>query len=95
MAFGKLSGNWKHYRDETMMLAAIEPVSEGIMQLFFQTIILYLVNGPGEDANNNRPIDFKDLLYDNDIWSKILYMFLLGTSLTSVGTSLAKVPKIA
>ena len=46
MAFGLLAGDWEHYRDETMMLAAIEPVSEGIMQLFFQTIILSIVNGP-------------------------------------------------
>ena len=50
---------------------------------------------PGEDANNNRVIDFRNLLYDDDMWSKILYMFLLGTSLTSVGTSLAKVSKMA
>ena len=94
IAFGKLPGNWEHYRDETKMLASIEPVSEGIMQLFFQTIILYIVNGHGEDGNHNRLIDLRHLLYDDDIWSKIMYIFLLATSLTSVGTSLAKVSTI-
>ena len=38
MAFGKLPGDWELYRDESKMLAAIEPVTEGIMQLFCQTI---------------------------------------------------------
>ena len=92
MAYGKLPGDWEQYRDESKMLVAIEPVTEGIMQLFCQTIILYIVNGPGEDAKHHRPIDFRHLVYDDD-WSKILYMCLLATSLTSVGTSLAKVSK--
>ena len=47
MAFGKLPGDWELYMDESKMLASIEPVTEGIMQLFCQTIILYIVNGPG------------------------------------------------
>ena len=93
MAYGKLPGDWEQYRDESKMLAAIEPVTEGIMQLFCQTIILYIVNGPGEDAKHHRPIDFSHLVYDDD-WSKILYMCLLATSLTSVGTSLAKVSNL-
>ena len=91
IAFGKIPGDWEHYRDESKMLAAIEPVTEGIMQLFCQTIILYIVSGPGEDLNNHRPVDFRHLLYGEDAWSQILYMCLLATSLTSVGTSLAKV----
>ena len=91
IAFGKLPGDWEHHRDVTKMLASIEPVIEGYMQLFFQTIILNIVNGPGEDEDHNRLIDFRHLLYDDDIWSKIMYIFLLATSLTSVGTSLAKV----
>ena len=91
IAFGKLPGDWEHYRDESKMLAAIEPVTEGIMQLFFQTIILYIVSGPGVDDKQNRPVDFRHLLYGEDIRSQILYMCLLATSLTSVGTSLAKV----
>ena len=91
IAFEKIPGDWEHYRDESKMLAAIEPVTEGIMQLFCQTIILYIVSGPGEDLNNHRPVDFRHLLYGQDVWSKILYMCLLATSLTSVGTSLAKV----
>ena len=95
IAFGKLPGDWEHHRDETKMLASIEPVIEGYMQLFFQTIILNIVNGPGEDENHSRLIDFRHLLYDDDVWSKIMYIFLLATSLTSVGTSLAKVSRNA
>ena len=44
IAFGKIPGDWEHYRDESKMLAAIEPVTEGIMQLFCQTVILGTVH---------------------------------------------------
>ena len=92
IAFGKLPGDWEHYLDESKMLAAIEPVTEGIMQLFCQTIILYIVSGPGENHKHNRPIDFRHLVYDDDdLKSMILYGCLLATSLISVGISLAKV----
>ena len=42
-----LEGNWKVYRDMAKKINMIEPVLEGIMQLFFQSIILYIVYGPG------------------------------------------------
>ena len=44
---GYLEGNWKVYRDRTAKINMIEPVLEGVMQLFFQSIILYIVYGPG------------------------------------------------
>ena len=63
MAYGKLPGDWEQYRDESKMLVAIEPVTEGIMQLFCQTIMLYIVFGPGEDKKHNRPVPVTYNLY--------------------------------
>ena len=40
MASGKISGDWKEYMELTRPLALIEPVTEGILQLFCQTCIL-------------------------------------------------------
>ena len=44
---GYLEGNWKVYRDMARKINMIEPVLEGVMQLFMQSIILYIVYGPG------------------------------------------------
>ena len=89
-AFGKLKGDWKKCRDECKELALIEPVCEGILQLFCQTIILYIVLGPGEDRNSiERPIDFSHVLF-HDKWDYIFYPILLTTSILTVGTSFAK-----
>ena len=45
-----LEGNWKVYRDMAKKINMIEPVLEGVMQLFFQSIILYIVYGPGTSS---------------------------------------------
>ena len=91
MAYGKLEGDWQLDMEKSRVLAMIEPVTEGIMQLFIQTVILYIVNGPGEgDKTIEKPIDLTHLLY-NDDWSKLVYIFLLLTSAISVGTSFVKV----
>ena len=44
---GYIQGDWKMYRDRTKQINLIEPVLEGVMQLFFQSVILYIVYGPG------------------------------------------------
>ena len=44
---GYIQGDWKVYRDRTKQINLIEPVLEGVMQLFFQSVILYIVYGPG------------------------------------------------
>ena len=90
MAYGKIKGDWKEYMEKSKVLAMIEPVTEGIMQLFIQTVILYVVQGPGEVEKAEKPLDLVNLLYDDD-WSKFLYGFLLFTSIISVGTSFVKV----
>ena len=44
---GYIQGDWKVFRDRTKQINLIEPVLEGVMQLFFQSVILYIVYGPG------------------------------------------------
>ena len=91
--YGKIEGNWKEYMEKSRVLAMIEPVTEGIMQLFIQTAILYIANGPGETSDlKDKPVDLTKLLYnDDDWWSIISYAFLLSSSMISVGTSFVKV----
>ena len=43
-----IPGDWDRDQSELQKLNMIEPVTEGILQLFSQTIILYIVLGPGE-----------------------------------------------
>ena len=43
-----IPGNWERHQNESQKLNMIEPVTEGILQLFSQTTILYIVLGPGE-----------------------------------------------
>ena len=95
-AYGKIEGDWIQYRDESKALALIEPVTEGLMQLFCQTVILYTVQGPGEIFQDDtteliKPLDLHDLIY-HDTVSMITYNLLLITSTMSVGISFAKVP---
>ena len=94
-AYGKIEGDWIQYRDESKALALIEPVTEGLMQLFCQTVILYTVQGPGEIFQDDtteliKPLDLHDLIY-HDTVSMITYNLLLITSTMSVGISFAKV----
>ena len=46
--FKLIPGDWDRDQSELQKLNMIEPVTEGILQLFSQTIILYIVLGPGE-----------------------------------------------
>ena len=61
-----------------------------ILIFSLQTIILYIVIGPGETYDHKVPVDLSDLVYD-DSWSRLLYMALLATSVVSVGISFSKV----
>ena len=41
-------GDWKKYHKESKDLYVIEPVIESLLQLLVQSILLYVVLGPGE-----------------------------------------------
>ena len=56
---GYLEGNWKVCRDRAQKVNIIEPVLEGVMQLFFQSIILYIVYGPGTSKIQSILVLFK------------------------------------
>ena len=47
IGMGYQEGDWNISREKAKQINIIEPVVEGVMQLFFQTIILYIVYGPG------------------------------------------------
>ena len=49
IGWGVLPGSWEAARDKARRINLIEPVVEGIIQLFFQSIILYIVIGPTAD----------------------------------------------
>ena len=44
---GFLKGNWEAFKEKSVKVNLIEPVLEGVMQMFFQFIILYVIYGPG------------------------------------------------
>ena len=44
IAGGRVSGDWVDYMNKSKVLVLIEPVTEGIMQLFCQTVILGIKN---------------------------------------------------
>ena len=44
---GFLEGNWEAIKKKSAKVNLIEPVLEGVMQMFFQYIILYIIYGPG------------------------------------------------
>ena len=44
---GFLEGNWEAFREHSANVHLIEPVLEGVLQMFFQYIILYIIYGPG------------------------------------------------
>ena len=44
---GFLEGNWEAIKKRSVKVNLIEPVLEGVLQLFFQYIILYIIYGPG------------------------------------------------
>ena len=59
------------------------------IQVFVQSIILYVLKGPGDDA-----LDVSSLVYDQaSVLSKFSYILLLLSSVTSVCIDLAKILK--
>ena len=44
---GFLGGNWERIKEKCKEVNLIEPVVEGVTQLFFQSIIIYIIHGPG------------------------------------------------
>ena len=73
------------------MVQMIEPVSEGVMQFFCQTIILYMIAGPADSKESENFIDLSSLAFDESLSSKVLYLSLLFSSLLTVCSSLARV----
>ena len=86
-----MSGDWREDHETTKIVQMIEPVSEGVMQFFCQTIILYMIAGPGESNQSEKMIDLSSLAFDTSLSSKVLYLSLLSSSLITVCSSLARV----
>ena len=92
MGYGWMSGDWREDHETTKIVQMIEPVSEGVMQFFCQTIILYIIAGPGESRKfSEKSIDLSSLAFDSSLSSKLLYLLLLSSSLTTLCSSLARV----
>ena len=91
MGYGWLAGDWLEDHQTTKMVQMIEPVSEGVMQFFCQTIILYMIAGPADSKNSEMMIDLSSLAFDESLSSKVLYLSLLSSSLITVCSSLARV----
>ena len=73
---GYLEGNWKVYRDMAKKINMIEPVLEGVMQLFFQSIILYIVYGPGTSGVQSIFQNINFVRLRNNIISDISHIIL-------------------
>ena len=91
MGYGWLAGDWREDHQTTKMVQMIEPVSEGVMQFFCQTIILYMIAGPADSKESENFIDLSSLAFDESLSSKVLYLSLLFSSLLTVCSSLARV----
>ena len=91
MGYGWLPGDWRADHQTTKIVHMIEPVSEGVMQFFCQTIILYTIAGPADSENSEKLIDLSSLAFDESLSSKVLYLSLLSSSLITVCSSLARV----
>ena len=69
---GFLEGNLKASKEQSAKIHLIEPVLEGVMQLFFQFIILYIIYGPGTSiAHSEYILKSKTLIH-----SQMLQCFL-------------------
>ena len=53
---GFLEGNWEAFKEHSAKVHLIEPVLEGVLQMFFQYIILYIIYGPGTSIAQSKPI---------------------------------------
>ena len=70
---GFLEGNWNDFKERSAKVHLIEPVMEGVLQLFFQYIILYIIYGPGTSKAYGKHISslmliFHPLLFKVDLW---------------------------
>ena len=54
MGFGLISGDWIEAEEKTKRINIIEPVVEGTLQLFFQSIILYSTVGSGNSIGQGQ-----------------------------------------
>ena len=48
IGLGAVQGDWEIYQKESRKIYILEPVAEGILQLFVQSNIIYIIAGPGE-----------------------------------------------
>ena len=109
IGLGITSGDWETYHKESSKIYILEPVAEGILQLFVQSNIIYIVAGPGESKKfwktlgprQNisvlipvRPIDLSSLAYQSSFISKFLYFLLLSSTAISVCHSFAKLLRV-
>ena len=53
---GLHEGNWEAFKEQSAKVHLIEPVLEGVLQMFFQYIILYIIYGPGTSIAQSKPI---------------------------------------
>ena len=91
MGFGLIAGDWESARAKTKMINLIEPVVEGSLQVFCQSIILYITIGPGETKHQERPLDISSILFTKDMASKVKFSCMFCTSLLSTAISFARV----
>ena len=78
MGMGWMKGDWKAAEKKTRAINLIEPVVEGTLQLFVQSILLYIVNGPGETmyaTRYSRPLDLSSILYSKSYLSRMFFSF--------------------
>ena len=93
IGWGVLPGSWEAARDKARRINLIEPVVEGIIQLFFQSIILYIVTGPTADNGDRISIDNSPLFINLSHYLSISTYQLLyhrrttGSLLASVHTN--------
>ena len=90
IGFGLVTGDWESARAKTKMINLIEPVVEGSMQVFCQSIILYITIGPGETKHQDRPLDISSILFTKDTTSKVKFACMFCTSLLSTAISFAR-----
>ena len=63
---GFLEGNWETFKEQSAKVHLIEPVLEGVLQMFFQYIILYIIYGPGTSMTQSKPISYFDFNAESD-----------------------------
>ena len=90
MGFGVIQGDWIKAREMTRKINLIEPVVEGTLQLFFQSIILYATHGPGESREGSRPFDISSILFTEKTYSFLIFLVTFCSSFLSVGISFAR-----